>query len=156
MRTGPAHAHATRRIPSAPASVYAVLADYVDHHPQVMPPDLFSDLEVEEGGIGSGTVFHITIRVAGHSQRLHMRVDEPEPGRVLTETNLDTGVVTAFTVQSDDGADTALTRISSEWQPKAGAGGLVDRAMTPALMHWVFGKQLRQLDRYVRSGPSLA
>jgi len=144
-----ARAHAAGSIDASPADVYQVLADYRRHHPQIMPPSLFSDLEVETGGVGAGTVFHITLRVAGRRQRLHMQVAEPEPGHVLTETDLDTGVVTAFTVSSDDGRPPTLTRISSEWEAGGGLRGLADRLATPLLLRWIFTRQLRRLARYL-------
>jgi hypothetical protein len=148
---GQARANAERSIAAAPASVYAVLADYNSQHPRIMPPSLFSDLEVESGGVGAGTVFHITLRMLGRRQRLHMRVGEPEPGHVLTETNLDTGVVTRFSVAPQDGGRHTLARISSEWETARGLRGLADRLATPLLMGRIFAKQLRQLDQYVRS-----
>jgi uncharacterized protein YndB with AHSA1/START domain len=148
---GRASAHAERSIAAPPASVYAVLADYTTQHPQIMPASLFSNLTVESGGVGAGTVFHITLRMLGRRQRLHMRVGEPEPGRLLTETNVDTGVVTEFSVASQDGGRRTLARISSEWEPAGGLRGLADRLVTPLLMGRIFAKQLRQLDRYVRS-----
>jgi uncharacterized protein YndB with AHSA1/START domain len=148
---GQARANAERSIAAAPASVYAVLADYTTQHPRIMPPSLFSDLEVESGGVGAGTVFHITLRMLGRRQRLHMRVGEPEPGHVLTETNLDTGVVTRFSVAPQDGGRHTLARISSEWETAGGLRGLADRLATPLLMGRIFAKQLRQLDQYLRS-----
>jgi hypothetical protein len=126
-----------------------VLADYTTHHPRIMPPEHFSDLEVELGGIGDGTVFHITARVAGKRQRLHMRVTEPEPGSILRETNLDTGVVTEFSV-SGNGSGTTLVRMSSEWEAR-GVRGWIDRIVAPRLMHRLFAEQLDQLESYVRS-----
>ena len=148
---GRARAHAERLIAAAPASVYAVLADYTTEHPRIMPASLFSDLEVETGGVGAGTVFHITLRMPGRRQRLHMRVGEPEPGQVLTETNLDTGVVTRFSVASEDGGRRTLARIASEWETAGGLRGLADRLVTPLLLGRIFARQLRQLDRYLRS-----
>jgi hypothetical protein len=147
-----ARAHAEQRIDAPPAAVYAVLADYTTHHPRIMPPSLFSELEVEQGGVGAGTVFHITLRTPGRRQHLHMRVGEPEPGHVLTETNLDTGVVTRFTVDGDGGSRT-LARISCEWEPAGGLAGLVERVMTQPVMGRVFARQLHELDRYMRSRP---
>jgi uncharacterized protein YndB with AHSA1/START domain len=151
---GRARVDAERLIGAPPAAVYAVLADYTTQHPRIMPASLFSDLEVESGGVGAGTIFHITLRMLGRRQQLHMRVAEPEPGRVLTETNLDTGVVTTFTVAPDDGGSRTLARMSSEWETDAGLRGLVDRLATPPFMKRVFAKQLRQLDRYLRSADS--
>ena len=148
---GRARAQAERTIGVPPAAVYAVLADYTTQHPKIMPAPPFSDLEVESGGVGAGTVFHITVRMLGRRQRLHMRVAEPRPGRVLTETNLDTGVVTEFTVAPQDGGSRTLAGMSSEWETKGGLGGLVDRLMTPRLMGRMFAKQLHQLDQYLRS-----
>jgi uncharacterized protein YndB with AHSA1/START domain len=153
---GRARAHAERLIHAPPAAVYAVLADYRTHHPRIMPGSLFSGLEVETGGVGAGTVFHITLRMLGRKQRLHMRVAEPEPGQVLTETNLDTGVVTEFSVAPRDGGSRTLARISSEWDPAGGLRGSVDRLAAPLLMGRIFAKQLRQLDQYVHSGDAPA
>ena len=148
---GRARAQAERLIAAAPAAVYAVLADYTTQHPRIMPASLFSKLEVESGGVGAGTVFHITLRMPGRRQRLHMRVGEPEPGHVLTETNLDTGVVTAFSVAAQDGGRRTLARISSDWETAGGLPGLADRLVTPLLMGRIFAKQLHQLDEYVCS-----
>jgi Polyketide cyclase / dehydrase and lipid transport len=144
-------AQAERVISARPGAVYAVLADYLTHHPRIMPEPPFSDLEVDSGGIGDGTVFHITVRVAGRHQRVHMLVAEPEPGHVLTETNLDTGVVTRFSVApGEDGART-LVQMSSAWQPKGGLRALADRLMVAPLMSRTFGKQLRQLSQYMHT-----
>ena len=149
---GRARAQAEQLIGAPPPAVYAVLADYTTHHPRIMPAPPFSDLEVEAGGVGAGTVFHITMRMMGRRQRLHMRVAEPEPGQVLTETNLDTGVVTEFRVAPGGGGLRTLARISSGWETAGGLRGLVDRLATPRLMGRIFAKQLRQLDQYMRSG----
>ena len=148
---GRTRAQAERLIGASPAAVYAVLADYTTHHPRIMPAPPFSDLEVESGGVGAGTIFHITVRMLGRRQRLHMRVAEPAPGQVLTETNLDTGVVTEFTVAPRDGGSRTLAGMSSEWESQGGVRGLVDRLVTPRLMGRMFAKQLHQLDQYMRS-----
>jgi xanthine dehydrogenase YagT iron-sulfur-binding subunit len=131
--------------------VYEVIADYVTHHPRIMPESFFSGLEVEEGGVGAGTVFHITFHAPGKRERLHMRVDEPEPGAVLTETNLDTQQVTSFRVQSAaEGSGTTVT-MSTELEAVSGPKGIVDRVAVPFLTDRIFGKQLDQLGRYLRS-----
>jgi hypothetical protein len=148
---GRASAQAERLIGAPPGAVYAVLADYTTRHPKIMPAPPFSNLEVESGGVGAGTVFHITLRMLGRRQQLHMRVAEPEPGHVLTETNLDTGVVTEFRVAPRDGGSRTLAGMSSESETQGGLRGLVDRLVTPLLMGRIFAKQLRQLDRYMRS-----
>lgn len=145
-----ARAQAEQLIEAQPEAVYAVLADYRTHHPRIMPSS-FSDLEVETGGVGAGTVFHITVRMLGRRQQLHMQVAEPDPGRVLTETNLDTGVVTEFTVGSGNGGSATLARMSSEWEPDGRVRSFVDRVVTSRMMRRVFSQQLRQLDEYMHS-----
>src|SRR4051794_23598415 len=124
-----ARVNAERPIDASPATVYAVLADYTTHHPRIMPTSHFSNLEVESGGVGDGTVFHITARVAGKEQRLHMQVAELDPGHVLTETNLDTGVVTSFEVSTDDEGKTVVG-MSSEWETH-GLKGWIDGLVSP-------------------------
>jgi hypothetical protein len=146
-----ARAQAENPINARPPAVYAVLADYKAHHPRIMPESLFSNLEVETGGVGAGTLFHITFRMLGRRQQLHMQVAEPEPGHVLTETNLDTGVVTKFTVAPEDGGSRTLARISSEWETGGGLRGFIDRLATPVLMRRIFRLQLRELGRYMLS-----
>ena len=148
---GRARAHAERLIDAPPAAVYTVLADYTTRHPKIMPAPPFSDLEVEAGGVGAGTIFHITVRMLGRRRRLHMRVAEPKPGQVLTETNLDTGVVTQVTVAPREGGSRTLAGMSSEWETKGGLRGLADRLVTPRLMGRMFAKQLHQLDQYMGS-----
>jgi hypothetical protein len=145
-----ASASAEKVVDADPGTVYAILADYRTHHPRIMPPAYFSDLEVEEGGIGEGTVFHITLRLLGKRDRLHMRVSEPEPGRTLVETNLDTGVDTVFAVEPAPGGATRL-RISSEWDAH-GFRGLFDRLVATRLLRRILSKQLDELGRYLRSG----
>lgn len=136
----------------APArDVYAVLADYVRHHSHIMP-SMFAGLEVESGGVGAGTVFHITLQGPGKDKRLHMRVDEPEPGRVLTETDLDSGSVTTFTLSKADG-DAPTVRIGSEWEPRTGIAGILDRLVQPSATRSILRKQLGTFQAYMRTGP---
>jgi len=42
---------------NAPAQrVYDMIADYRNGHPRIIPPKYFTSLDVEEGGVGDGTV----------------------------------------------------------------------------------------------------
>ncbi len=48
---------------AVPAEVaYRCIADYRQHHPHILPP-IFSDLQVEEGGVGAGTVIAAKAKV---------------------------------------------------------------------------------------------
>jgi hypothetical protein len=46
---------ASAHIAAAPAQVYAIIANYREGHPRILPKE-FSGLTVEQGGIGAGTI----------------------------------------------------------------------------------------------------
>ena len=73
------HAHATRVIEAPPEKVYAVLANYNESHPAILPKHVFSDLVVEQGGVGAGTIVRVTMAAMGTKKELHVTVSEPEP-----------------------------------------------------------------------------
>ena len=52
-----AHAEASAIIPAVPEKVYAVLRDYQNQHPRILPEQYFVDFKLEQGGQGAGTVF---------------------------------------------------------------------------------------------------
>jgi hypothetical protein len=54
-----------------------------------------------------------------------MKVAEPEPGRVLTESDMNSSAVTTFAVSARGGA--SLARISTAWDGASGIGGLFER-----------------------------
>src|SRR5690349_484944 len=91
---------AESHIDAPAATVYSIIANYREHHPRILPP-AFTDLVVEQGGIGAGTVINFRAKVGGRKVRMRQRVDEPEPGHVLRETDLDTGTVTKFYVSPE-------------------------------------------------------
>ena len=80
------YATAERQV-SAPAErVYRILANY-EHHQRILP-DAFSDFKIEKGGVGAGTVVSFKVTAGGVTQLHRDTVAEPEPGRVLTHTNI--------------------------------------------------------------------
>src|SRR5919204_1194644 len=90
-------AAAERHIDAPAEHVYRLLADYRDHHPRVLPP-AFSDFKVEQGGVGAGTVHSFRLTAGGRTRAYRIRVDEPELGRVLTETDELSSAVTRVMV----------------------------------------------------------
>ena len=96
-------------IPSPSQNVYSIIADYKSGHPEILPKPPFVSLTVEKGGIGAGTVLNVKMKVMGKLQAFRTIVTEPEPGRVLVETN-DTGYITTFTVDpKNDGKHSYVT-----------------------------------------------
>ena len=88
------------------ATVYEVLSDYQQGHPAILPRKYFIDLTVAEGGRGAGTVFLVKTKVMGQERTSRMTVAEPDPGRVLLETDPEAGVTTTFTVDPLEGGKT--------------------------------------------------
>ena len=116
------HTEASGVISMPPDKVYAILADYRAGHPNVLPKAYFKSLSVEQGGIGAGTTIHVQLSVMGIRRESHMRVSEPEPGRVLAETDVQTGLVTTFIVDPAPAGQSTL-RITTDWESAPGLAG---------------------------------
>jgi hypothetical protein len=127
--------------------VYTVLADYHNHHPHILPP-AFTQLEVEEGGIGEGTVWRAGFKTLGQERPMRMHVTEPEPGRVLVETDLDTGLVTKFIVEPRDENRSEVT-FDTTMNPGSGVQGWIARLILPGYLRRVYREELQLLDEYV-------
>lgn len=126
---------------------YRLIADD-SHHAQFLP-DAISDFRTVEGGVGAGTV-HAFALTAGRRKRPYvMRVAEPEPGRVLTETDQGSSLVTTFTVTAT-GA-TCTVDITSRWQGAGGIGGFFERMFAPKALAAIYAQELQRLDAYARS-----
>ena len=89
--------------------LFAVLADYQSHHPNILPRQYFRDLQVLAGGQGARTQVQVQMRVIGVERDFQMTIAEPEQGRVLTETNEQTGTHTAFIIESLNGQGSRVT-----------------------------------------------
>src|SRR5216117_1881133 len=135
----------------APAdNVYGYLADMREHHPRFLPP-AFSDFEVESGGVGAGTITRFKVTAGGRSREYRMEVAEPEPGRVLTESDTNSSLVTTFTVTPEDGS--SRFRISTTWEGAGGVGGFFERLFAPRVLERLYADELQRLDRYARDQP---
>jgi hypothetical protein len=134
------------RFIDAPANrLYHYLADFRTHHPHILPSE-FSDFEVETGGVGAGTVHRFRMTLGGRSETYRVRVGEPDPGRVLIESDPSRRMLTTFTVERQAGGG-ALVRIQTRWYTD-GVKGLFERLVAPRLLARVYREELRLLDRY--------
>lgn len=136
-----------RRIEAPADAVYAVIADFREHHPRILP-SAFSDLAVEEGGVGAGTVHRFTLTLGGRARTSRARIDEPEPGRVLTEREIDGNLVTTFTVDALPHERSHVT-IATTWETP-GMRGVMERIAAPRILRRLYTDELTLLDRYVR------
>lgn len=140
---------AGREIAAAPEKVYGCIADYQTQRPAWLPPN-FSNLSVEQGGVGDGTVVSYLLTVGNRARNYHMAVSEPEPGSVLAERDTNSSLVTTWTV-SPRGTGSNVT-VHTEWQGAGGIGGFFERLFAPAALKRVYDDALARLDRYATTG----
>jgi hypothetical protein len=131
----------------APADVvYGIIADYRNGHPHILPRQYFEWLEVEQGGRGEGTVIRFQMRVLGQTRVLRAVVTEPEPGRVLVETDTGgAGPVTTFTVEPK-GAGSHVT-FSTKLASAGGPLGMLERFVLKRVLKRIYAAELAQLNR---------
>jgi uncharacterized protein YndB with AHSA1/START domain len=139
---------AERQVGAPADDVYRYIADNHDHHPHFLPP-AFSDFEVVSGGVGAGTVTRFKVTAGGRTRQYRMTIAEPEPGRVLTETDSESSLVTTWTV-TPRGDDTSTVRISTTWQGAGGVGGFFERLFAPRALRTLYADELTRLDTYAR------
>jgi hypothetical protein len=136
---------------AAPADVaYRLIADYRDGHPLIVPPKYFSNLVVEEGGYGAGTRFSIDMTVLGKKQHMRAVVEEPQPGRVLIERDLDRAIVTAFEVVPV-GTGSCDVTFTTEMPRKPGIAGAIEEFITKRILSKIYREELAQLERVATS-----
>jgi len=138
---------AERAVDAPAGAVYGYIADHRDHHPRFLPT-AFSDFRVESGGVGAGTVTRFRVNAGGRSREYRMTVAEPEPGRVMTETDSNSSLVTTWTVTPS--GDTSTVQISTSWDGAGGVGGFFERMFAPRAMRAIYTDELNRLDAYAR------
>lgn len=136
-------------IPAPPERVYAILADYHEGHPSILPRPYFTGVQVERGGIGAGTEFVVSMRVMGRNMDFHGAITEPEPGRVMVEHVRENGTVTTFTVMPE--GEQARVTISMDLAGRGGLAGRVERWMTGRMFHRILREELGLLATVARA-----
>ncbi|HEX6368157.1 MAG TPA: SRPBCC family protein [Longimicrobium sp.] len=128
-----------------PATVYGVLSDYREGHPAILPRPPFGELAVESGGTGAGTVFRVQTRQGLAMRTFRMAVTEPEPGRLLVETDTESDLVSTFRVEPVEGGHSRVT-ITTRWT-RGGVQGFVERLLLPTLAGPIYRKEIANLER---------
>ena len=139
-------------IPARRERVYSLIANYHDGHPRILPKQ-FKSLTVEQGGVGAGTVIRFQMNVFGKKQTFRAAITEPDPGRVLVETDLDAnGAVTTFTVNPGHAPADSNVTISTELPVRPGFLGAIEKKLSTLLLRPMYRKELQNLAR-VATGP---
>lgn len=138
---------AERRIDVPAELVYGLVADYERHHPRFLPP-AFSNFRVERGGVGAGTIAAFRMTAGRRTRDYRLEVTEPEPGRVLVESDTGSSLATTWTVEPQGAACTV--RIDTAWQGAGGIGGIFERLFAPRVLQRLYADELERLERYAR------
>jgi len=139
-------------IDASPAEVYDILSDYRIGHPAILPKPYFTKLVVEQGGKGAGTMVEVHMDVYGTKRVLHLLISEPEPGRVLVETDPEAGVITTFTVEPFEQGNRSQVTIATDSRANPGIQGLLERLVNPMITRQIYKRELEQLGDYLRRG----
>jgi Polyketide cyclase / dehydrase and lipid transport len=139
---------AERAIDAPATTVYGFISDMHEHHPRFLPP-AFSDFQVESGGVGAGTITKFTVTAGGRSRQYRMVISEPEPGRVIVESDASSSLATTWTVTAQDG--TSRVKISTTWEGAGGMGGIFERIFAPRVMRGIYADELERLNAYARA-----
>lgn len=140
---------AVSRVINAPAeTIYNIIADYRNGHPRILPKEYFLSLEVEEGGFGAGTVINFKMRLLGQTKSFQAIITEPEPGRLLVETDLKTAIPTSFRLEPAlNGRQTRLT-IATELRGQ----NPVEAFIAKLLLQKVYRKELELVANMAENG----
>ena len=140
------------RVPAPPHEVYAILADYKEGHPHILPSAYFRNIEVEKGGVGAGTRIRFDMTVLGKTQTSRADIEEPSPGRILVERDVEGRYVTTFKViPAREGRESDVT-IMTELTTRGGLGGIVERVAAKPVLQRVYREELARLAAYAASG----
>ncbi len=140
---------ASRVIGANAEVVYRLIADYQGGHQRILPDKYFGNLRATKGGYGDGTEIAFEMYPFGMRravQQARSRVTEPEPGRVLVETDLDRGFVTTFTVDPISPSSARVEFITMVPR-KPGILGAIEKTVTTRFLSTVYDAELKQLDR---------
>ena len=143
-----ASVQASKQINQPASKIYGAIADYQKHHPNFLPRNYFKKLEIESGGVGAGTIFKADMDVYGNKSTLRMKVTEPQPGRVIQETDLASGLFTTFTVEPLGAAQSKVT-ITTQWQQPAGLKGWLQSKVQAFFMGRIYKEELDLLTNYL-------
>lgn len=144
-------AEASAVIDAPPEKIYNVIRDYNVGHQAILPKPYFTEMKVIKGGVGAGTETHLTMNVYGRTMTFHQIVSEPEPGRKLVETDVNTGQFSSFTLEPLDGGARTRVTIYAEQPASPGLAGVLERLMTPGIQRRIFEKELQNLAEYMKA-----
>ena len=145
------HLEVSKTIQASSKAIYAVISDYEVGHQAILPKPYFTEMIVEKGGQGAGTELTISMEVMRDKRTFHQIVEEPEPGRILIERDLDTAQITQFTLEPLENGQATEVTIMIEFELRKGLSGWIEGFMSKFFLRYLFNKELDNLAEYVAS-----
>ena len=139
---------ASSRINAPAKRVYAIIADYRVGHPAILPKKYFRKLEIEAGGTGAGTRIKVEMKVMGTTRTFRQVVSEPEPGRILVESDPDGSTVTKFTVDRIGDGSTCNVKFETMFSVRNGLAGAIEKFFISSMLRKIYIKELAILADY--------
>jgi hypothetical protein len=128
----------------APAEqVYKIIADYRNTHLHILPKAYFLSLDVEKGGYGTGTIINFSMRILGRVQDFRSLITEPQPGRLLVETDIRSETPTSFEVMPVDESSLTRVTISTELRGR----NWVEAQLAKPMLQRIYRQELELLAR---------
>ena len=91
------------------------------------------------------------MQIPGRLRTFRAAVTEPEPGRVLVETDLDMGAITTFTVEPGDSGRRSCVTVTTDTKARGGVLEAIESWLTKRLLHPIYIKELKQLAGVTRN-----
>lgn len=133
-----------RVVDARPFQVYEILTDYQERRPQMLTPN-FLDYSVEHGGYGNDTIIRYRLRAARRERSYQMHVDETVRGKIITERDANSSLVTTWALSPlKDGKQTKV-QIVSEWEGRGGIKGFMERIFAPLGLSRIYDRMLSRL-----------
>jgi uncharacterized membrane protein len=131
-------------IPATPEEVYESLIDFQNACPSILTSN-FINYNVEQGGVGEGTVIRYHLKAAGRKRPYRMHIAETSKGEILTERDSNSSLVTMWTLTPVDNGQQTQVRLVSEWEGASGIGGFFERTCAPRGLRGIYDKMLSRL-----------
>jgi hypothetical protein len=140
------HVKSEQVVDAPPEKVYSALKDYRQKRPHILTPN-FLDYQVEQGGVGKGTVIDYRLKAGGRERPYRMHVDETVRDRVLTERDTNSSLITRWTLLPLKGGRKTQVSLTSEWEGGSGIGGFFERTFAPMGLRRIYASMLSMLAR---------
>ncbi len=140
-------------VAARPEEVWAFLTDYRNKRPQILTNN-FLNYTVEQGGTGAGTVISYHLHAANRERFYRMLVSEPSRGKVLTERDEGSSLVTTWTLTPTENNQQTRVQLSTDWEGGKGIGGFFEKTFAPMGLRRIYEEMLGKLATVYAGGGS--